>query len=324
MRFSVVITKYNYARFVGECVDSVLRQTAPAHEIIVVDDGSSDESLDILRRNYASHPRVSIISQHNQGQLMALANGIERATGDIICLLDADDRYKPEYIEEIEKTYSLHPETDLVFCRFELFGDSGVPNIPNPIWLDPRHDYDYGYTTVLTRLKVADWIGNVTSTLSLRARLAKMLELGRLATSWNHQIEADYCLLAGVSLMGGRKYHKFAALVEYRSHGTNHWLTGVPQPPDKKYRSMMNAEVCTGFFREKTHLQDDIFFKLDEECATIPAPLPSHKRAYWKAKLKFAYAHGHVRDRFRALKTAERKLRNWRRRMASRLKTFFK
>jgi GT2 family glycosyltransferase len=97
---SVVITNYNYGRYVDRAVESVLSQTQPADEIIVVDDGSTDDSLDQLARFRDS---IKVITQDNQGVAAARTTGIEAATQAHIVLLDADDQITDRFIE------TLHP-----------------------------------------------------------------------------------------------------------------------------------------------------------------------------------------------------------------------
>jgi glycosyltransferase involved in cell wall biosynthesis len=93
-RVSVVITNYNYGEYVSEAIESCRAQTEPP-EIIVVDDGSTDNSDQVLH----GLDGVTVITQHNQGVAAARNAGIARATGDYIICLDADDRLDHRYIE---------------------------------------------------------------------------------------------------------------------------------------------------------------------------------------------------------------------------------
>src|SRR5258708_5666161 len=88
MRYSVVIPTYNRCRMLSEAVASVLRQADPAIEIVVVDDGSSDGTADMLARDY---PQVRAIFQANQGPAAARNRGIAASTGEWIAFLDSDD-----------------------------------------------------------------------------------------------------------------------------------------------------------------------------------------------------------------------------------------
>lgn len=95
-RVSCMITCYNYGRFLDECVESCLRQSHAVHEVVVVDDGSTDDSAERLRRWQERDPRVVVVSQANAGISAATVAGLERCRGDVILLVDADDRCAPE------------------------------------------------------------------------------------------------------------------------------------------------------------------------------------------------------------------------------------
>ncbi|MGI9456162.1 MAG: glycosyltransferase family 2 protein, partial [Aeoliella sp.] len=109
MRTTCLVNNYNYRPYVGEAVDSALSQSVPFDEIIVVDDGSTDESLSFLRREYASERRVKIVAKANGGQLSAFDEGVRHATGDLVFFLDADDCYRPEYLREAAEIYEQRP-----------------------------------------------------------------------------------------------------------------------------------------------------------------------------------------------------------------------
>jgi hypothetical protein len=100
---SVVIPTYNRARLLLHCIDGILAQTYPVHEIIVVDDGSTDETADVLQRYIYETPargtRIIYIPQPNQGQTVAFNNGIAQATGDWIAFQGSDDLWLPQKLE---------------------------------------------------------------------------------------------------------------------------------------------------------------------------------------------------------------------------------
>src|SRR5689334_2160139 len=93
---SVVIPTYNRAELVGEAIDSVLGQSRPPLEVIVVDDGSTDDTADVVGRYGA---RVVYLRQPNCGPATARNVGVARARGDLIALLDSDDRWLPRKLE---------------------------------------------------------------------------------------------------------------------------------------------------------------------------------------------------------------------------------
>lgn len=96
MKVSVVIPTYNSARYVTQAVDSVLNQTYTDFEILVVDDGSTDETAEVMRRY---EPRVRYIRQSNGGVALARNRGIEEASGQYIAFLDADDTWFADKLE---------------------------------------------------------------------------------------------------------------------------------------------------------------------------------------------------------------------------------
>src|SRR5207302_4981495 len=85
---SVVVNNHNYERFVGEAVESALAQTYPHTEVVVVDDGSTDGSRDVLERFRGD---IQLVLKPNGGQRSAFNAGLERSSGDLVCFLDADD-----------------------------------------------------------------------------------------------------------------------------------------------------------------------------------------------------------------------------------------
>src|SRR5205085_1356900 len=107
---------YNGARFLRETLHSVLRQTYPVHEVIVIDDGSTDESASIAA-SFGSPVRV--IRQANHGESIARNRGIELAVGDWIALLDADDIWEPSKLErQAHAVRSAPPGTVCVYTDY--------------------------------------------------------------------------------------------------------------------------------------------------------------------------------------------------------------
>lgn len=104
---SVILGNYNYGRFLYQSIDSVLNQTYKNFELIVVDDGSTDNSREVIE---SYHDRFVAIFQSNAGQEASLTAGIERSKGDIICFLDADDYFHPEKLSKVVQKFNEHPE----------------------------------------------------------------------------------------------------------------------------------------------------------------------------------------------------------------------
>ena len=122
-RFSVIIPAYNSAATLGRAVESVLSQTWAAHEIIVVDDGSSDDSLQIARSYGGS---VQVIHQENAGVSVARNRGVEIATGNWLAFLDADDWYYPDRLRLHAEWIGRDPGLDFLTGDYEYRDEDGT------------------------------------------------------------------------------------------------------------------------------------------------------------------------------------------------------
>jgi glycosyltransferase involved in cell wall biosynthesis len=124
---TVVTPAYNLARYIGEAVDSVLRQTFRDLEYLVIDDGSVDETADVVRAHAADDPRFRLIAGENRGPSAARNAGIREARGEYIAFLDGDDRWHPKFLErQLGLIQSLPPEVGAVFCRSRIMLENGT------------------------------------------------------------------------------------------------------------------------------------------------------------------------------------------------------
>jgi glycosyltransferase involved in cell wall biosynthesis len=120
---SVVIPSYNHAAFVGESVRSVLTQEVDALELIVVDDGSRDDSLALLRA--IDDPRMRVIAQENRGAHLALDRGLREARGQYLGILNSDDRYAPGRLRAALAALRADPSLALVGSWVEVIDAEG-------------------------------------------------------------------------------------------------------------------------------------------------------------------------------------------------------
>lgn len=118
---SVVITTHNYAHYVFEAVESALAQTAKPAEVIVIDDGSTDNTLEVL----AKYRQCKVIAQENRGVAAARTVGIEAATQPYIICLDADDKLDSRYIETMLPVIDGARDIGVVYSNLTLFTDDG-------------------------------------------------------------------------------------------------------------------------------------------------------------------------------------------------------
>lgn len=135
---SVLVANYNYARYLPECLRSVLAQTYQTFEILVCDDGSRDESLKVLEQLAASDPRISILPQENGGQASALNRAYDASRGAIVTILDADDTLHRQKLAQTVQAFRANPTAGLATHRLSIIDSDGclVGRPPIPSRLD--------------------------------------------------------------------------------------------------------------------------------------------------------------------------------------------
>jgi glycosyltransferase involved in cell wall biosynthesis len=121
---SVVIATYNYGAFLPKALDSVLTQTFADYEIIVVNDGSTDNTDEVVKP-YLEHPKVRYYKKANGGQATAKNLGISKAKGEYVAFLDADDFWLPEKLERQLKLFRENPAVGVVYSAIRTVGPEG-------------------------------------------------------------------------------------------------------------------------------------------------------------------------------------------------------
>ena len=221
---SVLICTYNYARFLSKCLETVCGQTRPPDEVIVVDDGSTDETDEVLRR----FPDVRCIRQNHEGKSVGFNRAIREARGDILCHLDADDFWMPTKLEQVCRALERWPSIGGVIHETSHVGENGEPielpyaaaPYPQSTLLTFEGVEEVGFLYPLPRARGL-MAGNPNTVCARRAALLDMFPLpARMG------LAVDAIFLAG-ALRYGLLYLP-SALAVYRHHGQNAWL-GNPQ-----------------------------------------------------------------------------------------------
>jgi glycosyltransferase involved in cell wall biosynthesis len=210
-----IITNYNYAHFLAEAIDSVLAQTFDSFELIIVDDGSTDHSQEILSR-YEAHGRTTILRQSNAGQAAAFNRAFVASSGKYVAFLDADDRWLPEKLTRIVEAFEREADASLVYHR--LYREAGDGKRLGRPWPRPLLKGD------ITRRVLRSggwWPYPGTSGLSFtREFLAKVMPI----PVEQNRLCAD-AYLADLSPFFGRIVPLAEPLGVYRLHGANLWTS---------------------------------------------------------------------------------------------------
>lgn len=136
---SIITPAYNAERFVGETMESILHQTYPHWELLIIDDGSRDSTPEILKRYAAKDSRIIPIRQENAGSAAARNTGIRQAKGRYIVLLDADDLWEPDFLEKQLK-FMAEKNALLVYSSFKRINEQGK-EILKPFSCRPQVTY---------------------------------------------------------------------------------------------------------------------------------------------------------------------------------------
>lgn len=122
---SIVVPVYNGEKYIERCVNSILAQTYLKWELILIDNGSTDNSYDVCKKYAHIDERIFVLHQHrNQGVSVARNLGKEKVNGEFITFIDADDCIKPDYLENLINIQKKE-EADMVICGYKTFTDGG-------------------------------------------------------------------------------------------------------------------------------------------------------------------------------------------------------
>ena len=259
-KVAVVIPSYNHAGYIGSALDSVVAQTLAPERIVVVDDGSTDASLEVIRGFAAAHPqaRLQLIAQENAGAHNALNRAIAEAGAvDYVAILNSDDLYEPARLEQCAAFLEANPACDVVCTGLRMIDAQGAlldPGHPKArrlraVWADPARD-------------PAEWLGvsnfaKTTSNFFIRTGYAR----SHLFCDYRYVHDYHFAVLAAVE---GRFGVLSEPLLRYRTHPTNTIKTDGP------------AKVA----RETVRLNCDLLRELAPRLAASPEVRAAYSRYF--------------------------------------------
>ena len=266
----IVVNNYNYASYLSEALDSALEQIKPDDELIVVDDGSTDASADVLAL-YETRSGVRIIRQENQGQMKAVRVGIKAAKADVVVLLDSDDVLLPGYLQRLRDIYDENHDISFVMAAAEVRGSNPQTTQRNAKYL-AQMAFPQGAIgkTKWASLMFYEFVGTPTSGISLHTDLAKriMSMPDSMDTTRNissrltkvlriPEVEArktgftaDGVIVRTASILGANKFYETVPGFVYRIHGANQFasLSKVAQLYLRQNKKRFFFDVMTRHF----------------------------------------------------------------------------
>ena len=263
---SVVVNNYNYASYLVQAVDSALHQLTEGDEIIVVDDGSTDESRQLLE-DYQGRERCRVLLKENGGQIDAVRAGIELAGGDIVMLLDSDDLYLPGHLERTRGIFLQYPDVSMSFASPSTFGPD-QKRVRQTEELLESISYETGILppTPWATLLFYEFIGTPTSGIAMRNSFAQRMMtvaqsnqrislpgrfiravLGLRANKTGYfNLSIDGLLVRSASALGATRFFDRTPGFRYRIHGNNFYAT-LPRRGQLYVRTRRKQKVVNSF-----------------------------------------------------------------------------
>lgn len=235
VRISVIINNFNYGRFLDSCIESVLASRRYPDEIILVDDGSTDNSLQIAKK-YEN--RIQIIAKRNEGQASTLNVGFERATGDLLFFLDADDVFHPDKLERMVSFINERGGINKQIMAFHPLGLIDKHGFLMPGLVDAPRKISEAINSFEEARSEGFflWHFSATSGLCITRTLATMifpLPITRI------NVCADEFVARAAQLVGS-VYRIDDVLGSYRVHGANHYC-GRKRVVDEEFMLELEA-----------------------------------------------------------------------------------
>ncbi len=233
---SIAINNYNYGRFLRQAIDSALNQTYSPVEVIVVDDGSTDNSREIIA-SYGD--KIIPVLKPNGGQASAFNSGFAASQGEIICFLDSDDMCLPEKVAEIVAAFSDRKDVGWCFHPLQQVDQNGKPL--------PGQNYhqgtikEYDLRAHIRGGKLKDKLGSLPSTSGLSFTRSHLQQILPMPEAKRIGLNDGYLEFTSIALNPGLILDKKLGL--YRIHGANAYVRSK-----NKYKVMARVSLQTGYW----------------------------------------------------------------------------
>jgi len=276
---SVIVAAYNSEQTIAETIDSVTGQTRGDLELIIVDDGSTDSTAEIVAQRGADDPRIRLIRQPNAGTAMARNSGAAYARGAFWVFLDADDMLRPDYYESQEAFIAEHPGFDIYSCNAEYLLRSGARR---PVWQGRRFEKPFS-------LRAEDQFAESSILLmaAIKPRVFEMTDGFRTL----HSEDYDFWLRA--LILGARHIYNPAVLAVYRrSEGsrTRSLVAEAESFLQIQREALAMAELSQdqrAVGRRAVEFSEARVLRRELEEALLAADVAHARARYWRARAAF-------------------------------------
>lgn len=213
-RISVIVPLYNHSKYVEDALCSVIGQTLPPYEIIVIDDGSTDDSFAKISKMASGDERIKISTRKNKGAHNTINEGLSLATGDFISILNSDDIYESDRFYRLMSHFRRDSKIDIIYSEVKFIDSNSLP-IANQWYVDALEFYrENGCIFDLSVIN-----GNfIMTTSNFFARVNVFEKIGQFA-AYRYAHDLDFILRAYGE--GCRHIIDDGALLNYRYHPEN-------------------------------------------------------------------------------------------------------
>lgn len=227
--FSVIILNYNYAHFLAVAIESALAQGVDDFEVVVVDDGSTDNSREVIA-SYGG--RVVPVYKQNGGLASSYNAGFAHSRGEVICFLDADDLFLPEKLSALAEIYQSLPEIGWLFHQMRLENEKGIfvgttPNNPE------------GMADLRARMVSGGLVAIGTSTSGMTFRRNLLSQILPMPEIKNSAFDDNFLKLGAYALAPGCFTNR--QLTIQRIHGNNAYSLNPKNRIDRAKRTILGA-----------------------------------------------------------------------------------
>lgn len=225
MKFSVVIPLYNGADFIEATLDTVLAQTYTDYEVVMVNDGSPDNTDEVVKRYMADHSDIKFVylEQQNRGLGGARNTALRHASGDVIAILDQDDIWYPDKLEKIARVYKERPEVDVICHSQNVRKNGELARV-----FRPGPNGEDVYRKLL-------FVENMLSTSAVTFRKKAIDEVGFFSEDReNFHFVEDFDLWLRMASKGYKFHFTDDILGEYTEHDNNY---------SKELETMLKSEL---------------------------------------------------------------------------------
>ncbi|MCD6298025.1 MAG: glycosyltransferase family 2 protein [Deltaproteobacteria bacterium] len=206
LNISVIMPVYNSAKTIRATLDSVLAQTLSPLEIILVDDGSQDETLNTLKSYSRKYPSIKVYSQSNAGPASARNRGVSYARGEWIAFLDSDDYWYPHHLENLANVIQHHPELQWASAAFER--QVGQKLIPERLRISDDQDLLDSYLSAVLK-------GHAINTNTVLIRREAFLEMNGFREDWQVSEDSNLWYRFGIHFPGLGYSHVISSRYNY-------------------------------------------------------------------------------------------------------------